>query len=110
MVTAISATEAKNRFGAVLDRVAEGGDEIIVERQGKPQAAIISIADFEDFQHLREQRRRQEAVETIRRVRAQVRARNLDLTDEEAEAIADSVTRDAVNALIAKGAIRFEDE
>lgn len=44
MMRAISASEAKNRFAALLDTVVAQGDEIIVERQGKPQAAVIPFA------------------------------------------------------------------
>jgi len=109
MPKAVSATEAKNRFGSLVGWVTDEDDEVIVERQGRPRAVIMSIAEYEKVQELREQRRREEALATLRRLRAQIQARNQDLTVEEADAIADRATRDAIQGLIDKGTLRFED-
>lgn len=45
-----SATEAKNRFGKVLKEAARYGEPIIVERDGKPVAVIMSIEAYEKNQ------------------------------------------------------------
>ncbi len=42
-VRTLSATEAKNRFGAVLREVSRSGGPIIIERGGKPVAVILSV-------------------------------------------------------------------
>jgi prevent-host-death family protein len=42
-----SATEAKNRFGKVLREAAQYGEPIVVERDGKPVAVIMSIEAYE---------------------------------------------------------------
>jgi prevent-host-death family protein len=43
----VSATEAKNRFGTMLQRVARDDAPLIVERGGKPVAVLMSIAAYE---------------------------------------------------------------
>ena len=46
MMKTISATEARVHFGEVLDEVEDFGSRIIIERAGKPAAAIISMKDL----------------------------------------------------------------
>jgi len=48
----LSATEAKNRFGAVLREVARTGGPVLVERGGKPIAVILSIQTYEETQRV----------------------------------------------------------
>ncbi|HUF54179.1 MAG TPA: type II toxin-antitoxin system Phd/YefM family antitoxin [Dehalococcoidia bacterium] len=43
----VSQTEAKQRLGDLVKRVAYGGERIVLENRGKPQAALVSIADLE---------------------------------------------------------------
>jgi prevent-host-death family protein len=43
----LPATEVKNRFGQVLREVARTGGPIIVERDGRPVAVILSIEAFD---------------------------------------------------------------
>lgn len=43
-----SATEAKNRFGAVLREVARTGGPIFIERGGRPAAVILSLRNYEE--------------------------------------------------------------
>lgn len=109
MVRAVSATEAKNRFGTVLDWVIKDGDEVVVERQGRPLAAILSMAAYDRFKELREKERRQQALETLRSVQNRVSARNNDLTPEQIEGIADQFSRDVIQGLVEKGKVRFEE-
>jgi prevent-host-death family protein len=42
----LPATEVKNRFGRVLREISKTGGPIIVERDGKPVAVILSINEF----------------------------------------------------------------
>jgi prevent-host-death family protein len=42
----MSVAEAKNRFSDVLRRAEYGGERVIVERHGKPVAAIVSTDDL----------------------------------------------------------------
>lgn len=47
MVTTMSATEARTGFGALLRRVAERGETVIVEHRGKPRLAFVSVPEYE---------------------------------------------------------------
>jgi len=56
---AIGVAEAKNRFSEILAKAAFAGQRFIVERRGKPMAAIIGIQEYEEFvKSQQEQRRR----------------------------------------------------
>lgn len=43
----VSAAQAKAHLSALMAEVAYGGEHIIIERRGKPLAALVSIADLE---------------------------------------------------------------
>jgi prevent-host-death family protein len=47
MEKSISATEARIHFGEMMQRVSEGQQAIIVERNGRPQIVMISIDEYE---------------------------------------------------------------
>lgn len=107
MPRAVSANEAKNRLGSLLRYVSEG-DEVIVESHGKPKAVIMSIAAYEEIQTLREQKRRAEALEQLRNLRAEVRVRNQDLTDEHATALAERFSHELLDDRATEGKVTFE--
>jgi prevent-host-death family protein len=50
----IGVTEARSRFGEIVDRVQYQGDTVVLEKNGKPAAAIIPFALFEKFLKNRE--------------------------------------------------------
>ena len=53
----VSADDARDRFDDLLAHAAAGrGRRVVIERAGKPAAALISIADLELLDLLREQR------------------------------------------------------
>ena len=43
----VSATEARINFGKMMRKVSEEQQTIIVERSGKPQIVLLSIAEYE---------------------------------------------------------------
>jgi prevent-host-death family protein len=43
----VSATEARTHLGELMREVAQGGSPIIVERDGKAQIVLISLAEYE---------------------------------------------------------------
>ena len=45
-MTTMTVAEAKNRFSDVLRRAEYGGERVVVERHGKPVAAIVSTDDL----------------------------------------------------------------
>jgi prevent-host-death family protein len=47
MAKKVSAAEAKAKLSALMAEVAFGGQHIVIERRGKPLAAIVSIGELE---------------------------------------------------------------
>ena len=47
MVERVSVARAKARFSALVTRVAYGGARIILERRGRPLAALVSLGEVE---------------------------------------------------------------
>lgn len=47
MQKTISAVNARKNFGQVLNEAALRGDDFIIERAGKPMAAIVSMEKYE---------------------------------------------------------------
>jgi len=62
MTKTLTATEARVRFGRLLQRVAENGETILVERAGKPQTVVLPVADYQSLCRLRS---RQESWESL---------------------------------------------
>src|SRR5688572_31891441 len=108
MPKVVSANEAKQRLGALLGYVGEQGDEVIVERHGRPAAVIISVAAYDEVQALREQKRRADALELLRQVQERVAARNQDISDEEAIEFADRLSHELIDDMAARGELVFE--
>jgi prevent-host-death family protein len=53
MKRTISAVEARKRLGEVLEGVYYRGDEVIIERAGKPMAVVIPSARYETMERAR---------------------------------------------------------
>ncbi|MDP2953838.1 MAG: type II toxin-antitoxin system Phd/YefM family antitoxin [Chloroflexota bacterium] len=47
MVKKVSAAQAKAQLSALMAEVAHGGKHVIIERRGKPMAALVSVTDLE---------------------------------------------------------------
>jgi prevent-host-death family protein len=95
----ISATDAKNNFGSLIAQVAETGEPVVVERQGKGRAAIISLDDFREFRRLQEMDRRK-AWEELEKLRKKISARNSDMTPEQIEEFAQKLRDEAMEAVV----------
>jgi prevent-host-death family protein len=70
----MTSTEAQNNFGALLDWAEQHREGVIVERRGRPVAAMIAYAEYEEWQRLRDQERKQQALQELRSLRASLRA------------------------------------
>lgn len=46
MAKHVSAREARARFAELTDRVRYSGESVIVDKQGQPFVAVVSLADF----------------------------------------------------------------
>lgn len=64
MVIHIGAKEARDKLSELLGSVRFGKEEVIMERSGKPMAALIPIETYERF--IEERRTRFEILESIR--------------------------------------------
>jgi prevent-host-death family protein len=103
----VTATEAKNRLGALM---AEAQDEpVIVEIRGAPRAAIISIDDLREFEALRDAEERRQRIEQMHRFYEQQAVRNADLSYEDATTIIEQATRDIREMRRHRGGTPVED-
>jgi prevent-host-death family protein len=50
----ISAVEARKRLGEILESVYYRGDEVVIERAGKPMAVVIPSGRYEAMEKSRE--------------------------------------------------------
>lgn len=76
MTKRISAREARNKFADLMGSVHYGGEEVIVERSGRPVAAVIPVDMYERL--VVERRVRFEVLDEIR-------SRLPDVSSEEVE-------------------------
>lgn len=84
MIKTTNALAARKNFGRLLEEAYYRGDEIIIERAGKPMAVIVSIEEFTNWQTERE---RDFAVVD------EIGAANKDKGAEEIEAIVDEAIK-----------------
>ena len=89
MAITVSAMQARQQFGEILNRVDLVHDQFIIERNGRPLAAIVPISSLEDIQkkargralsflnrpnaNLSEEEANKIAVEAVKEVRAERR-------------------------------------
>ena len=110
MPKTISASEAKNRFGAVVDWAVQSQDDVIVESRGDPKVVIISYESYQEVERLRKDAQRQAALARLERLRDEVRARNQDLTSEEADALIDRFSSEVATEMVQEGKIAYQGE
>lgn len=91
----VSATEAKNRLGALIADVSGSSEDIVIENHGTPRAVLISYEAYRDYLEVKERQRRKDAMDGLRQLREEVRARNQDLDEEAANKLIDEAV-DAV--------------
>lgn len=53
----VSAREARTHFAELTDRVHYTGESIIVEKQGQPFVAVVSLQDFDELERLKGEQR-----------------------------------------------------
>src|SRR5688572_27718996 len=88
----IPATELKNRLGAVIQSAIKNKRDVIVSSRGVPQVAIVPFEEWQKLDEIRHQQEqaaeRQKALQTWAKLRKQIRARNQDLTEAQAQQLA----------------------
>lgn len=84
--TRISITEAKQHLGELVKRAAYGGERIVLEFRGKPQAALVSWEDLERLeQGGASTEKRSAALARLRDLRERIGARTGVLPDSAVE-------------------------
>jgi prevent-host-death family protein len=81
MAEKVSTMDVRARIGDLLNRVALRHDEFVIERKGKPLAALVPVERLEQMRRFA----RQHAFEFLER---QKEGSNAPLSDEEAMAVA----------------------
>jgi prevent-host-death family protein len=61
----ISAAQAKAHFSALVAQVAYGGEHYVIERRGKPLAALVSVDDLQRLEALASPARPQGALALV---------------------------------------------
>jgi prevent-host-death family protein len=105
----VSATEAKNRLGALIGDVANGHGAIAIEHHGQPHVVVVSAKEWAEVSEMRERLRRKEAWEQLMAIAREVSARNADLSQEEADALADDIADEAMDRVVARARLRWEE-
>jgi len=108
MPKTMSSNDAKQRWGTVLSYVTDQADEVIVESHGKPKAVVLSVAAYEEFQTLRAQRRRADALDRLRRLNERLVVQNAGVSEEEAIEFGVQLQRELIDDMAARGEITFE--
>ncbi|MFQ6015968.1 MAG: type II toxin-antitoxin system Phd/YefM family antitoxin [Anaerolineae bacterium] len=82
----ISVSKAKSSFSEILGRVAYGGQQFVIQRRGKPLAAVIGMAEYEEFLAFK----RAQRLTRFQRLREVAG----DMPEDEALALAQAVTEE----------------
>ena len=51
--TIVPATEVRNHFGEMLKRVYKDNEQLVVEKDGLPIAAILSHIEYEEYRRMK---------------------------------------------------------
>ncbi len=81
----IGSTDLRQRLTDILNRVQARGDTYIIETFGRPQAAIINLEEYEQYQRFRQDR--EAFFEWLESAAAQNARRNRNLSEKEVLAI-----------------------
>ncbi len=110
MPRTVSASEAKTQFGAIMEWTTRCKDDVIVESHGKPKAVIVSFEEYQKMAELREKARRQELLAQLQKLREETLAETGGMSEEEALALGDRLTREAIDRMIADGRVKYGGE
>ena len=89
MKRTVTALDARRRLGELLESVYLRGDEVVIERAGKPMAVVIPAARYENLEQ-----NRKRLFEMIDKVHE----RNRDVPDDEIAAEVDEAVREVRKA------------
>ena len=108
MTLNVSTSEAKAKLSSFVQQVVGNREEVVIENRGAPQAVLISYGTYEQFSIWREQNRRQRALEELQELADSIQSGNQDLSESETDQMADRLSRDVINEMIADGKISYD--
>ena len=94
MTRTVTATEAKNRLGALMNEVIESNEPVIIELRGRPKIAMITRERLEAIEKLEWEQRYARALATLEEIERSYDGRNDDLSEEEAIELAVEAVRE----------------
>ena len=106
MTKTVSATEAKNTFGAILKYLETTEEEVIIENRGVPTAVVVSIDRFREIEELEERAKRQQALEDFRKLRTEIAGQNEDMSTTEAQEFAKQLSDEIMENVVAKHQVK----
>ena len=109
MARIVTATEAKNRLGALMSEVIETKEPVIIELRGRPKIAMITTDRLQEIERIEWEQRRAKALATLDEIERSYDGRKNDLTEEEAMELAVEVIRE-VRAEIAGQQMRAAED
>jgi prevent-host-death family protein len=65
METTVTATEARTHFGEMMRRAVDHEETIIIERGGKPEVVLLSLARYQQWQQTQQSGHRWEKLDQI---------------------------------------------
>jgi len=110
MPRTVSASQAKTQFGSIIKWAIDAKDNVIIESYGQPKAVIVPFEAYEQMVELQEKARREEALIRLERLRKEVRAGNRDLTEEQADSLADRFSGEVIGEMADEGKISYESQ
>lgn len=108
MPRSVSTSEAKAKLSSYMDWAVKNRTGIIIQSHGKPKAVLIPYEEYEEFNEWQEAQRRADALAELQELAASVRARNTDLSAQEADELADRFARDVIAEMIAEGKVKYD--
>ena len=105
----VTASEAKLNLGALFQWAENNEDAVVIKHRGEPTHVLMTYANFEELEKLKEQARREAILQEWRQLANQVRAENQDLTPAQADQVADDIVRETVDRMVEQGKIKFQE-
>jgi antitoxin YefM len=94
-MTTIPLADAKARLSAVLDEVRDTHERVVITRNGRPEAVIMSVADLEALEETLDLLSTPGAVEQIRQAEADIAAGDAVDADELRRLLAVRIERES---------------
>ncbi|MFQ6101897.1 MAG: type II toxin-antitoxin system prevent-host-death family antitoxin [Anaerolineae bacterium] len=97
MERSIGATNLRQRLTDILQAVRERHETYVVETFGRPQAAIVNLDEYRQFQRFRQER--EAFFEWLEATAARNAERNVGLSDDEVLAIIEQAREEVASAM-----------